>query len=101
MTERERFKETLLFGKPDKITFQPGDPRESTLELWRKQGLPEEMDWKEYINKKISVELQSVESSPDMEKANVWIKYDMIPWFEEKVIEEKKNEPDRAIIRGT
>ena len=91
MTEPERFRETLLFGKPDKIPFRPGDPRESTLEMWHKQGLPENMDWKDYVKEKIGVEPALVESLPEMKKANVWIKYDMIPWFEEKVVEEKEN----------
>ncbi len=36
MTQRERFLETLLFGKPDKVPFEPGEPRESTLSAWYK-----------------------------------------------------------------
>ena len=39
MNERERFIETLLFGKPDKIPLMLGFPRELTLERWRKEGL--------------------------------------------------------------
>ena len=91
MTERERFIETLLFGKPAKIPFRPGDPRESTIEIWHKQGLPEKMNWKDFVREKIGVEPVLAESLPEMKKANVWIKYDMNPWFEEKVIEEKEN----------
>ena len=38
MTERERFREALLFGKPDKVPLNPGGPRESTLAAWHQQG---------------------------------------------------------------
>ena len=40
MTPRERNLESLLFGRPDKVTFSPGGARESTLAAWHKQGLP-------------------------------------------------------------
>ena len=41
MTFRERYLETLLFGRPDRIPLMPGGPRESTLRVWHQQGLPE------------------------------------------------------------
>ena len=28
MDERTRFRETLLFGRPDKVPLEPGEPRE-------------------------------------------------------------------------
>jgi len=37
MNSRQRFRETILFGNPDKIPLSPGGPRESTLREWRKQ----------------------------------------------------------------
>jgi len=46
MNERERLCETLLFGKPDKIPLDPGEPRESTLEACHRQGLPRDGDWR-------------------------------------------------------
>ncbi|MCL5019083.1 MAG: hypothetical protein M1426_01210 [Patescibacteria group bacterium] len=53
MNERERYLETLLFGKPDKIPFQPGEPRESTLRVWHEQGLPAGRSWSDYVREKI------------------------------------------------
>ena len=35
MNPRQRFLEALLFGKPDKVPFTPGGPRESTLAAGR------------------------------------------------------------------
>jgi hypothetical protein len=37
MTHRERFIETLTFGKPDKIPLMHGGPRESTLKRWKEE----------------------------------------------------------------
>ena len=34
MTPRERYVQALLFGRPDKVPFCPGLPRESTLAAW-------------------------------------------------------------------
>ena len=39
MNDRERFQETMLFGRPDKIPLEPGWPRESTLRTWHVQDL--------------------------------------------------------------
>ena len=44
MTPRERYLETYLFGKPDKVPFSPGGPRESTRAAWHQQGLPEDFN---------------------------------------------------------
>ena len=41
MNSRERFRETLLFGRPDRIPFSPGGPRESTRARWKSEGLDE------------------------------------------------------------
>lgn len=86
MTERERYIETLLFGKPDKIPFEPGEPRESTLRAWHKQGFPKGVDWNEYLREKIGIE-----PLPKRQRVDIWIKHEMIPQFEEKVIEEKEH----------
>jgi len=86
MTDRERFIETLLFGKPDKIPFNPGEPRESTLKTWHKQGLPEKADWNKYLREKIGVE----PLLPRKQSADVRIEHRMIPQFEEKIIKKKE-----------
>lgn len=85
MNDRERYIATLLFGKPDKVPFSPGGPRESTLRAWRKQGLPEAVDWENYLRAQIGIE-----PLPKRENPLVWVKHEMIPQFEEKVIEEKE-----------
>jgi len=56
MTSRERFRETLLFGKPDKVPFQPGGPRESILARWHKQGLPKGVNYYEFLLKTLGIE---------------------------------------------
>jgi len=85
MTERERYVETLLFGKPDRVPFEPGLPRESTLKRWHKEGLPEGKDWDEYVRERIGIE-----PPPTGEKLDVRFIYEMIPRFDEQVIEEKE-----------
>jgi uroporphyrinogen decarboxylase len=84
MTERERFIETVLFGKPDKIPFTPGWPRESTLKRWHKEGLPSERDWYEFLLEILGIKPESVGQIE-----NIDISFQMIPKFEEKVLEHK------------
>lgn len=40
MNAKERFVETALFGRPDRVPLAVGDVRPATLERWRKEGLP-------------------------------------------------------------
>ena len=84
MTDRERYLETILFGNPDRVPFQPGGPRKSTLEAWHKQGLPENVDWGACLRETIGIE----PASPG--GPGVFIKHTMIPEFEEKLIEERE-----------
>lgn len=86
MNERERFLETLLFGKPDRIPFSPGGPRESTLAAWRTQGLPDDADWFRHLCGVLGVELP-----PAQPRRAVWLRHTMIPEFEEKVLEERED----------
>lgn len=84
MNERQRFLETLLFGKPDKIPFSPGGPRESTLKRWHEDGLPEGVNWLNYLCEQIGIE------APKPAGPSFRIHHQMVPEFEEKVIEEKE-----------
>ncbi|HEY66162.1 MAG TPA: hypothetical protein G4O02_16505 [Caldilineae bacterium] len=84
MTERERFRETLLFGEPDKIPLQPGGPRESTLAAWRQQGLPEGVHWYDYL-----MEVLGIEREPTKPRIDLGVSFKMIPTFEEKVLEHR------------
>lgn len=83
MTFRDRYLDTLLFRKPDKIPLLPGWPRESTLRVWAEQGFP---DGKNFYSAMIeSLGLQPM----GMEFDGVHVSFRMVPEFEEKVIEHK------------
>ena len=84
LTERERFRETLLFGRPDRVPFQPGWPRESTLAAWHRQGLTESADWQAYLARVLGLECWPAQAGPDM-----GVSFRMIPTFEEKVLEHR------------
>ena len=84
MNPRQRFRETLLFGKPDKIPFNPGHPRESTLEAWHKQGLPEDRYYMDEL-----FEILGIPQEPAREEVDLGVSFIMMPVFEEKVIEHK------------
>jgi hypothetical protein len=85
MNPRERFRETLLFGNPDKVPFSPGGPRESTLKAWHAQGLPEDVNWFEFLLETLGIEREDSKA----EHVGLGVSFQMIPQFEEKVIERK------------
>jgi len=85
MTERERYLATMLFGRPDKVPFSPGGPRESTLKAWHQQGLPEDVPWFEHLCEVIGVEREE----PKTERVSPGVSFIMIPTFEEKLLERK------------
>lgn len=86
MSERERFIETLLFGKPDKIPLTPGLGRESTRQRWHKEGLPRHID----TSPEITAEAYR-QAGGTLELAKYGelfsVNERMIPQFAEKVIE--------------
>ncbi len=84
MNQRQRYVETLTFGTPDKIPFQPGIPRESTLEAWRGQGFPEGADWHRHLLETLGI--GSEQAQPEIA---LGADFCMIPQFEEKVLEHK------------
>ena len=86
MNERERFRASLSFGKPDRFTLHPGNPRESTLAAWNQQGLPEGVRWYDYL-----LEVLGIDGSPLMRPplADTGVSLQMIPTFEEKVLEHR------------
>jgi len=85
MTPRERYLETLLFGNPDRIPLSPGGPRESTRKRWREEGLPDGVDYLDYVFEKIGVERERARKPG----ADPGVDFRMIPVFEEKVLEHK------------
>jgi len=84
MNARERYLATVLFGKPDKIPFIPGGPRESTLKAWHQQGLPEGVDWFACLCDKIGIECQTYYNT-----VGPGARFAMLPEFEQKILERR------------
>ena len=84
MTSRERYLESLLFGKPDRVSLMPGYPRESTVAIWREQGLPEGVNYQTAL-----MEILGIEPEPPRLPMNLDVSFKMIPQFEEKVLEHR------------
>ncbi|MBN1864858.1 MAG: hypothetical protein JW808_08155, partial [Victivallales bacterium] len=89
MNQRQRYLETMLFGNPDCIPFNPGGGRKSTREAWHSQGLPEEIDPGDitaYAYRQAGGTLELPKGGPGFPVVER-----MIPEFEEKVIERKED----------
>lgn len=90
MNARERWLQTLLFGKPEKVPLLPGAGRRSTLRRWRQEGLPDDIrDPAEYAYR-----LAGGKDPWDQFGEEFRVNERMIPQFEEKVLEER----ERSII---
>ncbi|HIE50901.1 MAG TPA: hypothetical protein EYP85_04005, partial [Armatimonadetes bacterium] len=74
MTPRERFLETMLFGTPDRIPYRFGGPRQSTFKAWYRQGLPQDLNFAQFVG------MDHWEGLP--------INLGPVPPFEEIVLEE-------------
>lgn len=85
MNSRERFVATVLFQNPDRIPFLPGRPRESTLQTWYQQGLPEGVEWYSYLTGKLDIEQDWLYAD-----THLGINFLMIPQFEEKVLDRRE-----------
>jgi uroporphyrinogen decarboxylase len=84
LTPRERYIQTLLFRPVDKVPFEPGGPRESTIANWRTQGLPAGAGWYEHLFETLGLEIPHTQDWVD-----IGADFRMIPQFEEKVLEHK------------
>ena len=84
MNARERFLEALLFGRPDRVPLQPGGPRESTLAAWHQQGLPEGADYYQTL-----LEILGIEPECTQPPVSLDVSFQMIPTFEERVLEHR------------
>ena len=84
MNPRERYREALLFGKPDKVPFSPGGGRESTRAAWHRQGLPEGQS-------PVSAMMEAIgfPQEPAGPRVSPGVSFVMVPTFEEKVLEHK------------
>ena len=88
-SDRQRTREALLFGAPDRIPLEPGEGRKSTRERWRREGLPETVaprEIPEYAYRQAGGKLPWPKEAPGFPVAQ-----EMMPAFEEKVIERKKD----------
>lgn len=84
MNARQRFIETLTFGRPDRIPLQPGEPRESTLAAWHAQGLPQGVHWRDHL-----LEVLGIESEECGPRVGLDVDFRLIPQFEEKVLQHR------------
>ena len=84
MNFREAYLQTLLFGQPERVPLIPGEPRESTLAAWRKQGLPEGVDYFQALPGELGLPPMVNEVRP------VDVSFAIIPTFEEKTLERKE-----------
>ena len=81
MDARQRYVETITFGQPDRVPFEPGWPRESTLATWRQQGLPAGRPFYEALLETLGIELEPAKPEVGLE-----VSFRMIPAFEEKIL---------------
>lgn len=86
MTPRQRYIATLLFQHPDRVPFQPGGGRESTLAAWHRQGLPPEVqDYNGYVRTLLGIKAEE----PTRAHISDGVDFRMMPQFEEMVIERR------------
>jgi uroporphyrinogen decarboxylase len=82
---REIYLDTLLFGTPDRIPFEPGKPREKTLARWQQEGLPEGEHWYSHLCEQIGIDA-AMQKDPVGEG---FVNFRMNPRFEEKILEHR------------
>ena len=83
---RERYFDTLLFRKTDRVPLIPGKGRESTRRAWHTQGLPSAIENDQDIIDRAYAEAGGKEVLPRGGE-EFTVDSRMIPTFEEKVIE--------------
>jgi hypothetical protein len=81
MDHRARFLAAMRFGHPDRIPFEPGHPRESTLVAWHAQGLPAEAQWLPYL-----LDLLDLPEARKKPQPGLDVVFHLLPAFEEKVL---------------
>lgn len=77
MNARERYRETLKFGKPDRIFYFPEWRFEETIKRWQREGMPVDCHFDDFFG------FDRYECVP--------INMGLLPLFEEVVIEETKD----------
>jgi len=84
VSARDRYLESLLFGRPEAVPLMPGGPRESTLAAWHGQGLPQGMHHLDALAQLFDVPREAFDGLRMVPEA-----LRMIPTFEEKVLEHR------------
>lgn len=87
MNPRERSLAVLTFGAADKVPFEPGGGRESTLKRWHAEGLPEGVSPVAHAAGLLGIELERA-SKPGV-PGGLGVDFRMRPIFEEKIIEHR------------
>ncbi|MCL2479806.1 MAG: hypothetical protein FWF22_09905 [Treponema sp.] len=82
MNARQLYRETILFGNPDKIPLALGGPRESTIKAWKNQGLD-----KPYIEALQEILGLGSEAFPRSESVDVITH--MIPEYEAVILDHR------------
>lgn len=84
LSQRERFLDCLAFRPVDRVPFEPGGPRKSTLERWRREGLAADADWSAVIRAQLGL---PDDCMPGLQGLGVDLR--CRPQFEEKVLEHR------------
>lgn len=84
LTQRERFLDVLRFRTTDRIPFEPGGPRRSTLARWYDEGLPREGYWHDHLVDRLGLPRDCGSGSSALP-----ISTRCLPHFEEKVLEHR------------
>ena len=79
MNERVRFRRIMQFREVDRVPNYELGLLKGTAERWHSEGLPRGVDWKEYFE---IGDFRHTADAPNM---------DMIPPFEEKLVEETES----------
>jgi uroporphyrinogen decarboxylase len=83
-TQRERYKNTILFNNPDRIPLHPGHPRESTLAAWKSQGLPQDTDYMAAALGELGIDRHAA-----LKFHGVAVSFRLYPEFEQVVLEHR------------
>ncbi len=84
MNHHQRFLETMHFGFPDRVPFEPGGPRESTLAVWHEQGLPAGVHWQDCLFDLLAIPQARRSPQPALD-----VTFHLLPIFEERVLEHR------------
>ena len=82
MTQQQRYLEAILFGNPDRIPLNPGEPRESTLSVWVQQGMPNGINYLEAAFGELGIDEQA-----SIKTHNLEVSSRMIPEFEPVILQ--------------